>query len=545
MAKTNFLFVVGGVMSSIGKGVTVSNIAKLLADRNFNVSCVKIDPYINVDAGTMNPLEHGEVFVTKDGIECDQDIGNYERFLNKDLSSRNYITTGLIYKSVIDKERSFKYNGKCVEVVPDITNEIIQRINDAAKKDKADFLIVEIGGTVGEYQNLIFLEAARIMKLKNPKNVGFVLVSYLPIPDSVGEMKTKPTQYAVRSLNMAGIQPDFIVGRSKREIDEKRKSKLSVSCNIKKENVISAPDVKNIYSLVKYFEKDKFAEKILKHFNKKPIKKVNNKDWYDFLKVVEDINLTKVKIAIVGKYFKTGDFTLLDAYISVIESIKYACWYNKVQPEIHWLNSEEYEKNPSKVRELKNYHGVVVPGGFGSRGVEGKIRAIEYCRKNNIPYFGLCLGMQLACIEFARNVCKIKDATSGEFNPKAKNKIIDIMPDQKVLLKEKKYGGTMRLGEYACKIKKGTIAFSAYKKELIYERHRHRYEFNNDYLEVLSSKGMVFSGINPEKNLVEIIELKNHPFFVGVQFHPEFKSRPIIGHPLYNEFIKVAKAKLR
>ncbi len=532
-----YIFVAGGVMSGIGKGTATASIGLILKSKGFFVEPMKIDPYLNVDAGTMNPIEHGEVFVTKDGIETDQDIGIYERFLDQELERKNYLTSGQVYLSVLQKERNFEYGGRCVEIIPHATNEIISRIENLGKK--ADFVLVEIGGTVGEYQNLLFLEAARQMKLKNPKRVIFILVSYLPIPEILGEMKTKPTQTATRLLNEAGIQPNFILARAKLPLDEPRKNKISLFCNVKPENVISAPDVDFLYEIPLNFEKEKLGDKILKEFGL-PKRKTNLKEWG---KLIEKVKSSKkeLKIGICGKYFKTGKFILMDSYISVVEAIKHACWYFKRKPKIEWLDAEVYEKNQKKVKELKNFAGIVVPGGFGKRGIEGKIRTIEFCRKNKIPYLGLCLGMQLAVVEFARNVCKLKRAHSTEFDPKTKYPVIDILPEQKILLQKRQYGGTMRLGNYECEIKAGTIAWRAYggQKEVL-ERHRHRYEFNNKFREILEKKGLVISGLNPERNLVEIVELKDHPFFVATQFHPEFKSRPLNPHPLFLEFIKAA-----
>jgi len=544
-----YIFVAGGVMSGIGKGVATASIGKILQSKGFKVTAIKIDPYVNVDAGTMNPVEHGEIFVTDDGTECDQDVGNYERFLDENLTTDNYITTGRVYQSVINRERNLEYNGKCVEVVPHIPEEVISRINRLDRKTKADFILIEIGGTVGEYQNLLFLEAARMMKLKKPKDVLFILVSYLPVPKKIGEMKTKPTQHAVRSLNMAGIQPDIILGRSSFPLDEPRKKKIAIFCNVREEDVISAPDIDSIYEIPINFEKDNLGNLILKKFKMKPRKRKNLKDWIELVKTSKTSKFP-VKIAVVGKYFETGFFTLMDSYISIIEAIKHAAWFYKRKPEIYWLSAEKYERESKSVKELKNYHGIIVPGGFGNRGVEGKIKAIEYCRKNKIPYLGLCLGMQLAVIEFARNVCGLKKANSTEFSADCKTPVIDVMPDQKTLLHEKKYGATMRLGAYLCEIKPKTRTFQAYfgskapfpAKKPLYtsERHRHRYELNNEFKQALESKGMVISGINPEKGLVELIELKNHPFFVASQFHPEYKSRPIRPHPLFREFVKAA-----
>jgi len=531
-----YIFVAGGVMSGIGKGVATASIGRILKSKGFKVTAIKIDPYINVDAGTMNPIEHGEVFVTEDGVECDQDIGNYERFLDENIYVDNYMTTGKIYQRVIQKERNLEYGGKCVEVIPDIPNEVISTIERAGKKVKADFVLIEIGGTVGEYQNILFLEAARMLKISHPKDVLFILVSYMPVPEMIGEMKTKPTQYAVRTLNSAGIQPDIILARSVMALDERRKEKLSNFCNIQPEDIISAPDVKSIYEVPVNFEKENLGNRILKKFSMKP-KPSNLKEWQDFVKIINN-SPKPVEIGIVGKYFESGKFTLADSYISVIEAVKHACFSQHRKPHITWVSAEDFEKSPESLKNLKKFDGIIVPGGFGNRGVEGKIKAIEYCRKNNIPLFGLCLGMQLAVIEFARNVCGLEDATSAEFNKNAKTPVIDVIEEQKSLIQEKKYGGTMRLGTYDCELTPDTKSYKAYGTEKITERHRHRYELNNDYRQILENKGMVMAGKNTKKDLVEIIELKDHPFFVATQFHPEFKSRPLAPHPLFVEFIK-------
>ncbi len=538
MAK--YIFVAGGVMSGIGKGVAVASIGRILKSKGFKVTAIKIDPYINVDAGTMNPIEHGEVFVTDDGVECDQDVGNYERFLDENIYTDNYITTGRVYQAVINRERNLGYDGRCVEVVPDIPNEVILRIKRAGRKTKANFVLIEIGGTVGEYQNMLFLEAARMMKLSHPKDVLFILVSYLPIPKRIGEMKTKPTQYAVRTLNSAGIQPDIILARSEVPLDEVRKKKISTFCNVASQDVISAPDVETIYEIPINFEKENLGNQILKKLDLKPERKKNLRDWKALVKTIKNAKKT-VKIGIVGKYFETGRFTLMDSYISIIEAVKHAAYHFKRKPEIFWLSAEEYEKNPASVKELKTYDGIIIPGGFGTRGVEGKIKAIKFCRKNRIPFLGLCLGMQLAVVEFARDVCGLKNATSTEFAKKKQvDNVIDVMPEQKALLKEKKYGGTMRLGAYKCKLMPRTISSKAYEKRIISERHRHRYELNNDYRRVLEKDGLVMAGVNPERDLVEIVEIRNHPFFVATQFHPEFKSRPLKPHPLFKEFIRAS-----
>lgn len=534
-----YIFVAGGVMSSVGKGAATASIGKILQNKGFKVTALKIDPYINIDAGTMNPIEHGEVFVTDDGTECDQDVGNYERFLNENLSTENYLTTGRVYQAVIVRERNLEFDGKCVEVVPDIPNEVIGRIKKVGAKTKADFVLIEIGGTVGEYQNLLFLEAARMLRLQNPKKVLFFLVSYLPTLKIIGEMKTKPTQTACRLLNEAGIQPDFILGRSSVPLDAPRKRKISVFCNLDPKDVISAPDVDSIYAIPIHFEEEGLGDRILKKFGARK-RKPNGKEWLALVKRIES-KKTSVKIGIVGKYFETGEFSLMDSYISVIEAVKHACWANNRQPDIQWLSAQKFETgNKEEFQNLKSFDGIVIPGGFGTRGIEGKIKVIEYLRKNKIPFLGLCLGMQLATIEFARNVCGIKDATSAEFDSKAKNKVIDLMKEQIELMKNKNYGATMRLGAWDCEVKPGTISAKAYKQKMISERHRHRYELNNDYRELLQKKGLVIAGVNPEKDLVEIIELKNHPFFAATQFHPEFKSRPLSPHPLFKEFIRVA-----
>ena len=551
-----YIFVAGGVMSGIGKGVSIASIGKILKSYGFKVTAVKIDPYINVDAGTMNPIEHGEVFVTDDGAECDQDIGNYERFLDQNLKTINYITTGRVYLSVIKKERALAYKGKCVEVVPHIPEEVIRRINKAKNFHKDEIVLIEIGGTVGEYQNLLFLEAARMLKLEHPSDVLFILVSYLPIPKMIGEMKTKPTQYAARTLNSAGIQPDIILARSAKPLDNLRKKKISVFCNINEKNVISAPDIDSIYEGPLNFEKENLGKRILKKLNLKRRKR-DFKDWKKLVISIKKPNKKKVKIGIIGKYFRTGNFILKDSYISVIEAIKHASWVNKIEPEIIWIDSSDFEKDKKKLNTLKNLSGIIVPGGFGSRGIEGKILAINFARKNSIPFLGLCYGMQLAIIEFARNVLKLKGANSTEINKNTKYPVIDLIPRQKVLLRKKNYGNTMRLGSWDCLVKPKTLSYETYLKShwwrikkktkeglLIEERHRHRYEFNNKFREIFTKKGLVIAGVNPQENLVEIIELKKHPFFVGVQFHPEFLSRPLKSHPLFKEFIKKSAERL-
>lgn len=538
--NTKYLFVVGGVMSGVGKGVSAASIAKLLKSRDFNVSAIKIDPYINVDAGTMNPTEHGEVFVTEDGDETDQDLGNYERFLDQNILSDNYMTTGRVYQAVIQKERNLEYQGKCVEVVPHIPQEVVRRIKNAAEMAKADVMIIEIGGTVGEYQNILFLEAARMMQIKSPADVAFLLVSYLPVPGALGEMKTKPTQYAIRTLNASGINPDFIVARSTQELDKTRKAKIALVASIDPKRVVSAPDVESIYDIPLMFNEEGLDAEIVKHFGL-PMQKVHLNEWKNFIKKMKNPEKT-VKIGVIGKYFATGDFTLSDSYISVIEALKHAAVANNAKAELTWINSEDFEENTGKLSILDEFDGIVVPGGYGSRGIEGKIQAIQYCRENKIPYLGLCYGMQMATVEFARNVAGLKEAHTMEINPDTPHPVIHTMEDQIDKIEMKQYGGTMRLGAYDCELEDGTIAKEAYGTNQISERHRHRYEFNNTYRPMLQEAGLVISGVNKEQDLVEIVELPRdkHPFFVGVQFHPEFKSRPLRPHPLFQEFLKSA-----
>lgn len=538
--STKYIFVVGGVLSGVGKGVTTASVGLILKSKGYNVSCVKVDPYVNVDAGTMNPIEHGEVFVTEDGDETDQDIGNYERFLNQNIYKENYMTTGRVYQSVIQKERNLEYKGKCVQVVPHVPMEIRDRIQEAVKKTKAEIMVIEIGGTAGEYENLLFLEAARYLKMEKPNNVLFIMVSYLPIPAKVGEMKTKPTQHAVRNLNSAGIQPDFIIARSRMHVDEPRRKKISIFCNVSRENVISAPDIDSIYDVPINFEKDKLGDRILNKFGLKS----RQKDLVEWQKMLDKMKSVKkeINIGIVGKYFETGDFCLSDSYISVIEAIKHACIMNKCKSNLHWINTSEIENNG--VGSLKKYDGIIVPQGWGHRGSDGKIKTIKYCRENNIPYFGLCYGMQMAVIEFAQNVCKMNGANSEEIDPKTLYPVIHIMSEQKNLIANKKYGGTIRLGSWPCKLIKNTHLAKAYKnkfgkEQIISERHRHRYEFNNKYRDKFEKCGLTISGISPDGKIIEAIEIADHPFFIGTQFHPEYISRPLDPHPLFVEFVKV------
>ncbi len=538
--KTKYIFVIGGVMSGVGKGVTTASIGRMFKNRGYNVSAVKVDPYINIDAGTMNPIEHGETFVTEDGDETDQDIGNYERFLDTNIYSINYMTTGRVYQSVIEKERSMFYKGHCVQVVPHIPLEIVSRIKEAASKAKADIMVVEVGGTVGEYESILFLEAARMMGLDAPDDVAFILVSYMPVPSHLGEMKTKPTQQAARTLNNAGIQADFIVARGQYDLDKPRREKLAFFCWLRsKEHVISAPDVESIYDIPSVFEKTDLFKLLSKRLKLKNKNIVPSKKWDNFVKKMKK-GSKPVNIAVVGKYFGTGDFTLADSYISVIEAVKHACAYNGAKANMTWIDSETYEKNSKKIKELSKYDAVIVPGGFGTRGVEGIIKAIQYARENKIPYLGLCYGMQLATVEFARNVLGLNQAHTIEFDKKSPDLIIDINENQEKNKKAGKIGGTLRLGAYDCTLKKGTKVSKLYKTNKISERHRHRFEFNNEYKDRLEKAGMHIAGVNEKSDLVEIIELKDHPFFIGTQFHPELKSRPLSPHPLFMGLIKAA-----
>ena len=543
MENRKYIFVMGGVMSGVGKGITTSSIGAILKARGYKVTALKIDPYVNVDAGTMNPTEHGEVFVLDDGDETDQDMGNYERFMDITLSRDNYMSTGRVYESVIHRERNLEYAGKFVQVVPHIPLEVIDRIVHASNKDKSEITLIEIGGTVGEYENILFMEAIRMMKIKHPEDVLSVMVSYVPCPNMVGEMKTKPTQHAVRTVNAAGVQPDIIVARSEMPMDAKRKEKISNFCSVAEECVISAPDAKSVYEVITNFERDNLSKIILKKLRLKP-KKSDLKEWEDLIKRVKGLD-GKVKIGIVGKYFGTGDFVLSDAYISVIEAIKHAGYKVGVKTEMDWINSEIFEKDPEKIEELSEYDGILVPGGFGGRGIEGKIKAIKYCRENLIPYFGICYGMQLQVIEYARNVLGLGEAHTTEINRDTKHPVIDIMPEQKKNLEDGNYGATMRLGAYDAVLEKGTLAYDGYKKTKISERHRHRWEVNPKYIKQIEKAGLVFSGKSPDGKLMEIAELpkSQHPFFLGAQFHPEFKSSPLKSHPLFFEFVKASKTR--
>ncbi|HEY4501277.1 MAG TPA: CTP synthase [Candidatus Paceibacterota bacterium] len=551
MAKEGhkYIFVLGGVMSGVGKGVVTSSVGLLLQQKGYPVNLVKIDPYLNIDAGTMNPTEHGEVFVLRSGLETDQDMGNYERFLGRDLTNEDYMTSGMVYQSVITRERSLEYGGKCVEAIPHVRDEILRRIEAASSYNGSRISVIEIGGTIGDFQNALFIEAARVLKMKHSDDVLFVMVSYLPTPGALGEMKTKPTQMAVRDLNSCGVQPDFIIARSKEVVDEKRKEKLAVSCNVRREHIISAPDIDSIYEAPINFEKDKLGDSLLDALRLPEKRRASLAEWKKFALAATNMKVPEINIAIVGKYFDTGDFVLADAYLSVIEAIKFSAAKLNRRAKISWVNSKDLEHGGAKgaASLLAKYHGIIVPGGFGESGIDGKLRAIQFAREKKIPYFGLCYGMQLMVIEYARNVLGLKDANTTEIKKSCIDPVVDVMLEQKKHLADNKYGGTMRLGAYPCYLKKRTLARAAYKKELVEERHRHRYEINQAYVKRLEDAGLVFSGTSPDGVLMEIAELPrdNHPFMLGTQFHPEFQARPLAPHPLFTEFLRAAISRKR
>ena len=528
---TKYVFVTGGVVSGLGKGITASSLALLLKARGYKVFMQKFDPYFNIDPGTMNPIQHGEVFVTYDGCETDLDLGHYERFIDEELNYTSNITSGKIYSSVIEKERHGDYLGATVQLVPHITNEIKNKVYEAGLTSKADIVITEIGGTVGDIESQAFIETLRqIQYEKGSTETAFVHTTLIPYIIGSNELKTKPTQNSVKDLQNMGIRPNFLVCRTPFSTSDSIKEKLSLFCSIPKENIIDAVDAKNIYDIPINMHKQGIDELILKQFNL-PVNKANLKDWENLLYVMDNLK-EEVEIALVGKYVE-----LHDAYLSVAEALKHAGYKYQTKVNIKWVNSEDLEKDVDFKEIFKNTKGIIVPGGFGNRGTLGMIKAINYARVNNIPFLGICLGMQLSVIEFARNVCKLEDCNSTEFHPLCKNPIIDLMSDQKTVIN---MGGTLRLGNYNCKLLKGTLAYNDYKTDLIQERHRHRYEFNNKYMDLLKEKGMVFSGINEESNLVEIIEIPKHKHFIACQFHPEFKSRPTRPHPLFVSFVKAS-----
>jgi len=561
-----YIVVSGGVVSGLGKGIVTASLSLLLKSRGYKVAPTKIDMYLNVDAGTIRPQEHGEVFVTHDGVETDEDLGHYERFINENLGRPNYITTGQIYQEVIRRERAFEYEGEDVEAIPHLTDEIIKRINFSGKSRGADITLVELGGTVGEYQNGIFFEATRIMKLKNPSDVIHVHVTYLPLLVNIGELKSKPAQTSVHILNGMGINPDIIIARSERPIDEKRLERLALFCNIEPTKIFSVPDVVSVYDVPFLFhnQDQHLASTCLRLLHLRTKSHKGLKAWKKMVKCSHSKKQSQVKIAMVGKYFVTGNYKLSDSYVSVIESLKHAGCFLGVNTQVEWIDSEDLEKG--KVN-LPGCDGIIVPQGWGKRGIEGKLIAAKYARENNIPYLGLCFGMQMAVIEFARSVLGFKNANTTEADPNTKYPVIHIMPDQQKYLSLHQYGGTIRLGAWPCIVKKGTLLEKAYrdfgkvpraswfmprnaesrisglKSLVIYERHRHRYEFNNKYKSVFERKGFIVSGTSPDGKLVEAMELATHKFFVGTQFHPEYISRPLTPHPLIISFLKAVVSK--
>ena len=531
--KTKFIFITGGVCSGLGKGIASASIGAILKSAGYSVFTSKLDPYLNIDPGTMSPYQHGEVFVTDDGTETDLDLGHYERFIDTNMTRLSNLTTGRVYDKVLRGERSGDYLGKTIQIVPHITNEIKAYIKKAAEESKADFLLTEIGGTVGDIEGEPFLEALRQFHNEmGDENVMFIHLTLLPFLSASRELKTKPTQMSVRELHRRGIQPDIILARSDLKIGKDELYKIAMFADIPPKAVIPALTVSSIYEVPLNFEKDSHISEIIFKKMNLPVKKPKLDDWEDLIKKIKTIK-KKLSIALVGKYNEN-----IDAYISVVEALKSACYHNGVKLDLVWVHSGKLEKgNKKEYAKLKKVAGIVVPGGFGNRGIEGKIMAAKYARENNKAYLGLCLGMQVATIEFARHILQTKDANSTEFDKNTKNPVIHILPGHN---DEEDKGGTLRLGAYPCVLEKDSLSYKAYGLPKISERHRHRYEFNNDYLEVLAKGGMRFAGFSPDKKLVEIIELKNHPYFVASQFHPEFKSRPLRPHPLFRDFIKAS-----
>ncbi|MBI2028580.1 MAG: CTP synthase [Candidatus Levybacteria bacterium] len=543
---TKYIFVSGGVISGIGKGTSAASIALLLKSSGLRVAPIKFEGYLNIDAGTINPIEHGDPFLCEDGTEGDMDLGSYEKFLDEDMGKDNFVTMGQVYQHIIEKERRFEYNGEDVEAVH-ISNEIIGRIKNVAKKKQADVVVIELGGTAGEYWNVFFYEASRILSLKNPGDVIHVHVSYLPTPHHLGEPKTKPTQLSVRTLNSLGIQPDFIIARSEKYFDQRRRERFALFCNMRSDDIISAPDVSIIYEIPLLLHEQELDKKILKKLDLK-ISSPKLDDWKKFLEKVKNKKQKNVEIAIVGKYFGTGDYQIRDSYAALFDAIDHAAWQLNANIKTRWISAQNLEtKDPKMV--IGNPDGIIVPIGWGERGAEGMIKAASFARENKIPYLGLCYGMQLATIAYARDILGWKDANTTENDPKTKHPIITLMPKQKKFMKKRAYGGTMRLGTWNAIVKNNTVAYKLYdkyngfldkNKNLTSERHRHRYEFNNKYTKEFEDKGFVFSARSVEENLVEIIELPKslHPFYLGTQGHPEYKSRPLKPHPIFLGFIQ-------
>lgn len=546
-SKTKYIFVSGGVISGIGKGLTCASIALLLKSAGYSVVPMKFENYLNLDSGTINPIEHGDPFLCEDGTESDMDIGSYEKFLHQNMDKDSFVTMGRIYQTVIDKERRFEYKGEDVEAIPHITDEIIKRVTTLGKNKKADVVIIELGGTAGEYQNILYYEASRIMTLKNPGDVIHVHVSYVPTPGHLGEPKTKPTQLSVRALNSMGIQPDFIVARSEKYLDQRRRDRFALFCNMHPEDIISNPDLETVYEIPLVLHKQGMEKRILEKFNL-PYKGTDIKAWEKLVERIKEKKIKTIEIAIIGKYFGTGDYQLRDSYAALFDAIDHASWQVGVSVKTRWIDSEKAEKNGIEA-VIGTPDGIIVPIGWGERGAEGMIAAASYARKNKIPYLGLCYGMQLAVIAFARDVIGWKDANTAENDTKTKHDVIHLMPKQKEVMERRAYGGTMRLGSWDAKVKKGTRAFEIYEKYggpidpkngLTSERHRHRYEFNDAFIKEYEAKGLVVSARSVEENLAEIIELpeKDHPFYMGTQGHPEYKSRPLTPHPIFVAFLK-------
>ena len=527
---TKYIFVTGGVVSSLGKGIVAASVGRVLKNRGLKVTLQKFDPYLNVDPGTMSPYQHGEVFVTEDGAETDLDLGHYERFIDVNLGQYSNVTAGRVYSSIIEKERRGDYLGGTVQVIPHVTNEIKSRVLLAGESSDADVVITEIGGTTGDIESLPFLEAIRQIRSDlGRENVCYIHCTLLPYIKAAGEMKTKPTQQSVKELRGLGIQPDIIVVRNELALTDELRAKISLFCDIPKQNVIESRDVSNLYQLPLNLKAQKIDDIVLKHFNLSA-KEADMEEWTSLVERVDNLK-DEVRIALVGKYVE-----LHDAYISVVESLKHAGYKHNSKVKIDWIQSEDItEENVHEY--LKEADGILVPGGFGDRGVEGKITTIKYARENKIPFFGICLGMQLAAVEFARNVCGLTGAHSSELDPNTPYPIINLLPDQENVVE---MGGTLRLGSYPCTLTEGSQAHKEYGEINITERHRHRYEFNNFYRERLTNKGLVLSGVSPDGRLVEIVELPEHPWFVAGQFHPEFKSRPEKAHPLFAGFIKAS-----
>ena len=525
---TKYIFVTGGVTSSLGKGIIAASLGKLLSSRGYRVTIQKLDPYINIDPGTMNPYEHGECYVTTDGAETDLDLGHYERFLDHETSQANNVTTGSIYQTVINKERKGDYLGKTVQIIPHITDEIKRRIMLLGDTNNYDFVITEIGGTVGDIESLPYIEAVRQIKWELQKNAIYIHLTLVPYLSAAGELKTKPTQHSVKTLLESGIQPDILVCRTEHHLNENIKQKIALFCNVEKDAVIESMDAKTIYEVPLLMQKEKLDQVVLRKLNIEDNTEVNLKKWNSFLQKLNNPN-QEINIGLVGKYIK-----LKDSYKSIYEALIHAGTDKNCKVNIKWIHAEELTDSYLE-KEFEDLNGVLVAPGFGDRGIEGKINAIKYVRENNIPFLGICLGMQCAVVEFARNILNKSDANSTEMNPNTKFPVIDIMENQKNIQNK---GGTMRLGAYNCKLEKNSFAHNAYKKDTIKERHRHRYEFNNSYIDEFNSKGMNFSGINPENNLVEIVEIPDHKWFVGVQFHPEYSSTVLKPHPLFSDFVQ-------